>query len=95
MFHHNLTYSQTVFVAGGSRGLGIEISKVLAARGKWPYTTDESHAQLRTESGAHITIFARRRGPLNEAKNSIIAARSDPRQEVHAIPLDLGNPSEV
>ncbi|KAL9119243.1 MAG: hypothetical protein Q9187_004203 [Circinaria calcarea] len=68
---------KTVFVAGGSSGLGKEISKALAAQ------------------GAHITIFARRQGPLNEARNEILTARQDIEQEVHAVPLDLGNPSQL
>ena len=56
---------------------------------------DDSPAQLKDEAGAHITIFARRQGPLDEARNKILAARRDTKQEVHAVSLDLGNPSEV
>ena len=46
-------------------------------------------------AGAHVTIFARRQGPLDEARREILAARRDERQEVNAISLDLGNPTEV
>ena len=90
-----LTHSQIVFVAGGSSGLGKEISKALAARGQWLYPYDDSPAQLMDEVGAHITIFARRQGPLDEARNKILTARRDTKQEVHAVSLDLSNPSEV
>lgn len=68
---------KSVFVAGGSSGLGREISKVLAAR------------------GAHITIFARRQRPLDEARNKVLAARRDTKQDVYAVSLDLENPSEL
>jgi hypothetical protein len=37
----------------------------------------------------------RGQGPLDEATNEILAARRDIKQEVHAVSLDLGNPSEV
>ena len=47
------------------------------------------------EAGAHVTIFARRQGPLQEARTQILAARRDENQEVHAVSLDLGNPAEV
>lgn len=58
-------------------------------------THDHSLVQLKEEAGAHITIFARRQGPLDEARNQILASRRDEKQEVHAVSLDLGNPSEV
>lgn len=51
--------------------------------------------QLKIEAGAHIKFFARQKGPLDEAKDEIVAARRDANQEVHAVSLDLGNPSEV
>lgn len=54
-----------------------------------------SPAQSKDEVGAHITIFARRQGPLDEARNEILAVRRDINQEVNAVSLDLGNPSEV
>ena len=47
------------------------------------------------KAGAHVTIFARRQGPLDEARREILAARRDERQEVNAISLDLGDPTEV
>lgn len=50
---------------------------------------------MKDGAGAHITVFARRQGPLDEARNKILAARRDTKQEVHAVSLDLGNPSEV
>ncbi|KAI2620649.1 putative short chain dehydrogenase/ reductase [Hypomontagnella submonticulosa] len=68
---------KTVFVAGGSGGLGKAISKELASR------------------GAHITIFARRQGPLDEAKEEILASRLSEDQEVNAVTLDLGDASKV
>ncbi|XDG09181.1 hypothetical protein ABKA04_008796 [Annulohypoxylon sp. FPYF3050] len=68
---------KTVFVTGGSGGLGKAISKELAAR------------------GAHITIFARREGPLEEAKKDIIAARISEDQEINAVSLDLAESSDV
>ncbi len=54
-----------------------------------------SPAQSKDEAGAHMTIFARRQAPLDEARNEILAARRDINQEVNAISLDLGNPCEV
>ncbi|KAI0889324.1 putative short chain dehydrogenase/ reductase [Annulohypoxylon maeteangense] len=68
---------KTVFVTGGSGGLGKAISKELAAR------------------GAHITIFARREGPLEEAKKDILAARLSEDQEINAVSLDLADASNV
>lgn len=59
------------------------------------FPSDDSPAQSKDEAGAHITIFARRQGPLDEARNEILAARRDMNQEVNAVSLDLGNPSEV
>lgn len=84
-----------MFVAGGSSGLGKEVSKALAARGQCLDPCDDSPAQFNDEAGAHITIFARRQGPLDEARNEILAARRNTKQEVFAVSLDLGNPSEV
>ncbi|KAA6409641.1 MAG: hypothetical protein FRX48_06253 [Lasallia pustulata] len=77
MMERQQFYGKIVFVAGGSSGLGEEISKVLVAR------------------GAHITILAHRQGPLDEARDKILAARRDTKQEVHAVSLDLGNQSEL
>lgn len=68
---------KTVFITGGSGGLGKAISKELAAR------------------GAHVTIFARRQGPLDEARKEIIATRLSEDQEVNAISLDLADASKV
>lgn len=68
---------KTVFVTGGSGGLGKAISKELAAR------------------GAHITIFARREGPLEEAKKDILAARISEDQEINTVSLDLADSSDV
>ncbi|KAI2465871.1 putative short chain dehydrogenase/ reductase [Annulohypoxylon bovei var. microspora] len=68
---------KTVFVTGGSGGLGKAISKELAAR------------------GAHITIFARRQGPLDEARKDILAARLSEDQEINAVSLDLADASKV
>ncbi|KAI1209351.1 putative short chain dehydrogenase/ reductase [Annulohypoxylon truncatum] len=68
---------KTVFVTGGSGGLGKAISKELAAR------------------GAHITIFARREGPLEEAKKDILTARLSEDQEINAVSLDLADASKV
>ncbi|KAI1460399.1 putative short chain dehydrogenase/ reductase [Annulohypoxylon moriforme] len=68
---------KTVFVTGGSGGLGKAISKQLAAR------------------GAHITIFARREGPLEEAKKVILDACSSEDQEINAVSLDLADAANV
>jgi len=66
-----------VFVAGGSSGLGKEISKIVASQ------------------GAHVTIFARRQGPLDESKEEILHARRSTSQKVNAVSLDMSNASEV
>ncbi len=52
-------------------------------------------SQFEEEAGAHITIFARRQALLDEARDEVLAARRSEKQEVHAVSLDLGNPSEV
>ncbi|KAI4860986.1 putative short chain dehydrogenase/ reductase [Hypoxylon rubiginosum] len=70
-------HGKTVFITGGSGGLGKAISKELATR------------------GAHITIFARRQGPLDEAKDEILAARLNEDQDVNAVSLDLADASKV
>ena len=54
-----------------------------------------SPAHFNNETGAHITIFARRQGPLDDAKVEVLAARQDTNQEVNIVSLDLGNRSEV
>lgn len=59
------------------------------------YLYDNAPAQLENEIDAHITIFARRQGALDEAREEILAARRDIKQEVHALSLDLGNQSAV
>lgn len=48
-----------------------------------------------TKTGAHITIFARRQGPLDEAKDEILAARLNEDQDVNAVSLDLADASKV
>ena len=45
--------------------------------------------------GAHVIIFARRHGPLDEARKEIVAAKQETKQEVRAVSLDLGDASEV
>ena len=42
-----------------------------------------------------MTIFAGRQGPVDEARKVILASRSDKQQEVNAVSLDLGDPTEV
>ena len=59
------------------------------------YLYDDTPAQLENETGAHITIFARRQGALDEAREEILAASRDTKQEVRALSLDLGNQSAV
>ncbi|KAI4865899.1 hypothetical protein F4820DRAFT_418481 [Hypoxylon rubiginosum] len=63
---------KTVFVVGGSGGLGREISKVMAGQ------------------GAHITIFGRKQGLLDEARNEILAARHVESQIINAVAGDMG-----
>ncbi|KAL1970191.1 hypothetical protein VTN77DRAFT_5351 [Rasamsonia byssochlamydoides] len=70
-------HGKTIFVTGGSGGLGNAISKALAAR------------------GAHVTIFARRQGQLDEAKQEIIATTLSANQEINAVALDLADASKV
>ncbi|KAI1099371.1 putative short chain dehydrogenase/ reductase [Jackrogersella minutella] len=45
--------------------------------------------------GAHITIFARRQGPLDDAKKEILAARLSEDQEIDAVSLDLADAYKV
>jgi len=41
--------------------------------------------------GAHVVIFARNESKLSEAKSLIEAARRSPRQQVIALPMDVGD----
>ncbi|KAI0468003.1 putative short chain dehydrogenase/ reductase [Xylaria cf. heliscus] len=68
---------KTVFVTGGSGGLGKSLAKLFASR------------------GANVTIFARRKGPLNEAREEILASRISEDQEIKAIELDLSEYPKV
>jgi 3-dehydrosphinganine reductase len=45
--------------------------------------------------GAHVTIFARREGPLEEARKEILAARIDDAQEINTVSLDATDASQV
>ncbi|KAJ9252223.1 hypothetical protein DTO207G8_4838 [Paecilomyces variotii] len=46
--------------------------------------------------GAHVTIFSRRLGPLEDAKNEIVTNCADAsRQEINAVPLDLADAGAV
>ena len=45
--------------------------------------------------GAHVAIFARNEAKLSEAKSQIEAARRSPRQQVIALPLDVGDETAV
>lgn len=51
--------------------------------------------KLIQESGAHVTIFARRQQPLDEAKAEILDARKDNSQEVNAVSVDLSDAVKV
>ena len=80
---------------GGSKGLGKEMSKVMASQGAslvsrvWVLVVEQQHI------GAHITIFARGQTSLDEAKDEILASRRDESQQVAAIAADLGTPLTV
>lgn len=45
--------------------------------------------------GAHITIFARRQGPLEVARQEVAASCATATQEVHAVAVDLGDAIQV
>ena len=45
--------------------------------------------------GAHVAIFARRRGPLDEARAACEAARRDPSQRIDASELDVRDAATV
>ncbi|KAF2654561.1 short chain dehydrogenase [Lophiostoma macrostomum CBS 122681] len=68
---------KTIFIVGGSGGLGVEIARAPAGQ------------------GAHITIFGRRQGPLDEAKKTILASRLHATQETNAVSADMSDASEV
>jgi 3-dehydrosphinganine reductase len=85
-----------VFVIGGSKGLGKEMSKVMASQGTGlvlprPLVVFAEQQHV----GAHITIFARGQTELDEAKDEILASRRDEIQQVAAIAADLSIPSKV
>ncbi|KAL8701157.1 MAG: hypothetical protein Q9224_000632 [Gallowayella concinna] len=46
-------------------------------------------------AGANVTIFARRPGPLDDARKEIKAAASTAEQEISAVVVDLADASEV
>ena len=50
---------------------------------------------LLIQTGAHVTILARRQGPLEEAKQEIMAISSNTKQEINAVSVDLANSSEI
>lgn len=51
---------------------------------------------LKINLGAHVTIFSRRLGPLEDAKNEIVTNCADAsRQEINAVPLDLADAGAV
>jgi len=45
--------------------------------------------------GAHVTIFARKEGPLAEAKAAITAKALSKEQEINAIAIDMANATQV
>lgn len=90
--HEILILTQTIFVTGGSAGLGLEISKAAAAQGL--YFIDES-ATFLTSPGAHVTIFARRKHVLEEARSIIQDIRLSEGQDVNAVSVNLADASEV
>ncbi|KAI1173517.1 putative short chain dehydrogenase/ reductase [Nemania sp. FL0916] len=69
----NDLHGKTVYVTGGSGGLGKAIAKLLASK------------------GANVTIFARRKGPLEEARAEILASRAHEDQNITGIALDLSD----
>jgi hypothetical protein len=48
-----------------------------------------------TETGAYVTIFARKQKLLDEAKAEIIAARQDESQKITAVAADMAVASKV
>ncbi|KAJ8109105.1 hypothetical protein OPT61_g7697 [Boeremia exigua] len=82
---------QTVFVTGGSTGLGKEIAKAVAVLGEQTIVIIRNTAALIQDSGAHVTIFARRQQPLDEAKVEILDARAHDGQEVNVVSVDLSD----
>ncbi|PSN60061.1 NAD(P)-binding protein [Corynespora cassiicola Philippines] len=52
-------------------------------------------SKLLAAQGAHVTIFARRQGPLDGARDEILAARRNDTQQVDAVSVDMANAVEV
>ncbi|PNY26683.1 NAD(P)-binding domain protein [Tolypocladium capitatum] len=52
-------------------------------------------SQALAAKGAHVTIFARREGPLADAKSEIQKFISEPSQEIRAVAIDLSDASKV
>jgi 3-dehydrosphinganine reductase len=46
-------------------------------------------------TGAHVTIFARRQKPLEEAKAELLASRKNGSQEINAVSVDLSDSTKV
>lgn len=68
---------KTVFVVGGSMGIGLAAARQFAAR------------------GAHVLVFARHRGPLEEAVREIERCRRSASQRVELRELDVGRLESV
>ena len=80
---------------GGSKGLGKEMSKVMASQGTSLACLKREFVVEQQRIGAHVTIFARGQTQLDEAKDEILASRRDESRQVAAIAADLGTPSTV
>jgi 3-dehydrosphinganine reductase len=48
-----------------------------------------------TSTGAHVTIFARRQGPLDEAKAAIAASALSSKQEINSVAIDMADAVKV
>ena len=65
----------------------------------WDLINQTHHYNALTDqeppTGAHITIFSRRPGPLAEAKQEIVAKCWSADQEINAVAIDMADASKV
>lgn len=57
--------------------------------------SEDARTDTHSSLGAHVTIFARRQKPLEEAKEEILATRQNESQEVKAVSVDLSDGAKV
>ncbi|KAH9845332.1 putative short chain dehydrogenase/ reductase [Teratosphaeria destructans] len=84
---------KTAFITGGAGGLGKSLAKHLASQGE--IQPPRSFLWCLLWSGAHISLFSRQLGPLEEAREEILAYRRNESQNVNIVAVDMGYADRV